>query len=111
MTPDAEEPEGQGPEFRVYVTPEMEGGVYANLLGVWHTAYEFTLDFCATQPPQPRDPGDPESPGVVPCRVVARIKIPPTLIFDVLQALNQNMTKYEAKYGEIKRPDSSQEDE
>jgi Protein of unknown function (DUF3467) len=92
-------------EFQLAVPPELEGGVYSNFLGVWHTAYEFTLDFCSTQPAQPVDPEDPNSPAVVPCRVVARVKIPPTLVFNVLQALNENMTNYEATYGPIQRPE------
>ncbi len=97
-------------EFQLAVPPELEGGVYSNFLGVWHTAYEFTLDFCSTQQPaQPIDPEDPNSPAVVPCRVVARVKIPPTLVFNVLQALNENMTNYEAIYGPIQRPEDRDE--
>ena len=36
--------------FNLQVPPELEGGVYANFLGVWHTGYEFTLDFAVIQP-------------------------------------------------------------
>lgn len=98
---------GPPAEFQVQIEPDQEAGVYANFLSVWHSAYEFTLDFASTQPPQPRDPGDRESAVVVPCRVVAQIKIPPTLIFNVLQALNENMTRYEEAFGPIKRPDET----
>jgi hypothetical protein len=35
---------------------------------------------------------------------VARVKIPTTVIFDVLRALNENMTRYEASFGEIRSP-------
>jgi hypothetical protein len=91
-------------EFQVQIPPELESGVYANFLSVWHTAYEFTLDFAATQPPQVDDANDPGSPARVPCRVVARVKIPVTVLFDVLRALNENMTRYEGVFGEIKRP-------
>jgi hypothetical protein len=104
------EGEEQPTEFQLAVTPELEGGVYSNFLGVWHTAYEFTLDFCSTQPAQPVDPEDPNSPAIVPCRVVARVKIPPTLVFNVLQALNENMTNYEATYGTIKRPEEREDE-
>jgi Protein of unknown function (DUF3467) len=102
-----ERPDGVG--FHVYLPPELESGSYANFLVVWHTAYEFTLDFCSTQPPQPQNAEDPESPALVPCRVVSRVKIPPTLIFNVLQALNDNMTQYESKFGEIKRPEPQED--
>jgi len=97
--------------FHVYVPPEVEAGTYANVVTVWHSPYEFTLDFSVTQPPQPTDPENPEAGGVVPSRVVARVKIPVTLIFDVLRALNGNMTLYEQRYGEIQRPGHEEEED
>lgn len=91
-------------EFQIIVPPDLERGAYANFLSVWHTPFEFTLDFAALELPQRTDPENAESPVRVPCRVVARVKIPPTVLFDVLRALNENMTKYESTYGEIRRP-------
>ena len=84
------------------VPPDKEAGSYANFLGVWHSAYEFTLDFCVMQRLEPSadDPGR----SVMPCLVTSRVKIPVTLIFDVVRALNENMTRYEETFGEIKRP-------
>ena len=91
-------------QFELAVPPELESGVYANVLGVWHTVYEFTLDFASMQPPQVRDEDDPASPAVVPCRVVSRVTVPVTGVFDLIRALNENMTKYEERFGEIRRP-------
>ncbi|HEY6015820.1 MAG TPA: DUF3467 domain-containing protein [Gaiellaceae bacterium] len=87
------------PERRLEVDlpDELVPGVYANAAGVWHTPYEFTVDFLSLLL------RDPEAPDVVPCRVVARIKLPPTVIFDLIRALNANMTVYEARFGEIHR--------
>jgi hypothetical protein len=97
------------PQFRVSIPPALEGGVYSNFVSVWHTAYEFTLDFSVLQPVQQPEPG---SPLVVPCHVTSRVKIPVTLIFDLLRALNDNMTKYEQKFGEITKPmQATEEDE
>jgi hypothetical protein len=96
------EPEGRPTEFQIMVPPELEGGVYANFLSSWHTPYEFTLDFAATQPPQV--PDDPLAPIAIPCRVVTRVKIPVTLVFDVIRALNEVMTGYESQFGEIRPP-------
>ena len=96
--------EGGGqPEFVFNVPDELTTGQYSNLLAIWHTAHEFTLDFAVTMPTQPGESGSP----VVPSEVVARIKIAPSVIFDVLRALNENMTRYEATYGEIPRPGES----
>ena len=82
------------------VAKEAEGGVYSNFVGVWHTAHEFTLDFCSTQPPQVDESGE----SFVPARVVSRVKIPPTMLFELLKALNTNMTSYESVFGEIRQP-------
>ncbi len=101
--------QNQNIHFELRVPPEMEGGVYANFLGVWHTAHEFTLDFSATLPAEPIE--SPEDGAVmhVPCRVTARIKVPPTLVFDIIRALNDNLTGYEEKFGSIRRPGSDDE--
>ena len=93
---------GQQPEFAFRVPEELAGGTYANLLAIWHTAHEFTLDFAVTMPAEGSESGPPR----VPCEVVARVKISPSVVFDVLRALNENMTKYESTYGDIPRPGS-----
>lgn len=102
LTPD---PRAQHLHFAIDLPEELEGGVYANVLAAWHSAFEFTLDFASTGPVQPRDPGDPGAGFEVPCRVVSRVKIPVALIFDVLRTLNEEMTKYESEFGEIRRPE------
>jgi uncharacterized protein DUF3467 len=94
--------QGRPTNFQIVIPPELEGGVYANFLAAWHTAHEFTLDFSATQPPQASPEGDEALN--IPCRVVARVKIPITLVFDVIRALNEQMTNYESQFGEIRRP-------
>ncbi|MFN2525756.1 MAG: DUF3467 domain-containing protein [Actinomycetota bacterium] len=82
------------------IPPELEGGTYANFLGVWHTPYEFTLDFAVMQPRQETEDGLR-----IPCRVVSRVRLPVTLMFEVLRTLNANMTRYESTFGEIKEPE------
>jgi hypothetical protein len=106
---EATPPEERPTAFEISVPPDLESGVYANFLSIWHTAYEFTLDFAVTQPVQVSDPDDPESLVTVPCRGVARVKIPVTVLFDVLRALNDNLTRYEETYGEIHRPERREE--
>jgi hypothetical protein len=96
--------------FEIRVPPELEAGAYSNFLSVWHTPSEFTLDFAVTQPVELVEPNNPNSSVRVPCRVVARVKIPPRLIFSILQSLNENMTKYEASFGEIVAPSAEGKD-
>lgn len=106
-TEDEVEGEGEQPEFAGFqfnVPPEWEGGVYANMLSVYHSAYEFTFDWAVTQVPQPADPENPAEAYVVPCTVTARVRVPATLIFDVLRAINGDMTAYEQEWGEIRSP-------
>jgi hypothetical protein len=81
-------------ELQINVPDEVASGVYSNLVLVWHTPYEFTLDFAAIEPGEGNR---------VPCRVVSRVRIPPTVIFDLMRALNENMSIYESKFGEIRR--------
>jgi hypothetical protein len=91
-------------ELKLDVPPELEGGTYANVLNVWHTAYEFTLDFGVMQ--QVGEPEDPDAAVQVPVRVVSRVRIPVTLLFEVLKALNTNMTGYESTFGPIREPEA-----
>ncbi|HVU71718.1 MAG TPA: DUF3467 domain-containing protein [Mycobacteriales bacterium] len=82
------------------VDDDTEPGVYANLLSVWHSQHEFTLDFAATLPAQPGADGNV----IQPARVVARVKLAPTVVFSVLRALNENLTAYESSFGPVKEP-------
>jgi Protein of unknown function (DUF3467) len=96
-------------KYDVQIPSDLEGGTYANFLGVWHTGHEFTLDFAVIQPSIV--PENPTEPITVPCRVVSRVKIPPSLIFDIMRALSTNMTLYENTFGEIQKPEPRQGDE
>jgi Protein of unknown function (DUF3467) len=69
-----EQPTEEAARLEVYVPPEHEGGVYANVVGVWHSAYEFTLDFCVAQPARREE--EAEDSVVIPCRVVSRCAFP-----------------------------------
>jgi hypothetical protein len=85
-----------------HVPDDLQAGRYANILGVWHSPHEFTLDFSVSGVSTP--PDDPDGQPTIPCEVVARIKVAPTLVFELLKALNENMGRYEAQFGEIRRP-------
>ena len=85
------------PTLEYRVSEEIEGGVYANSVTLWHTGHEFTFDFCSSLPTRQDEDGSM----TVPLRVVSRIKLPVSVIFDLLQAINTDMTKYEAAYGPI----------
>ena len=96
MTPPA-------PAVQINVPPDQVAGAYANIVGVWSTPYDFAIDFAVNQPYA-------SGPGALAGKVVARVRIPPTIVFDLLQALNQELGRYEEQFGPIKRPGEDQEE-
>ena len=98
----------EAPRLDFYLPPDQEAGIYANAAAVWHTRYDFTLDFASTQTVRPSDPDDPESQLVLPARIVARIRIPPTQAFDLIRAISGTIERYEAAWGEIVPPEPRQ---
>jgi hypothetical protein len=102
--------EGDRPErdfnFDFDTSSEAPRSVYANILAVWYSPYEFALDWGLTDVVEAEDPEDTSSPLRVPVSVVARVRVPTGLMFDVLRMLNEAMTDYEAIFGEIRRPEA-----
>ncbi len=86
---------GPRPKVNVKVDDERRHGTYANFLVVSHSPHEFTLDFCQVMPR-----GDQTE--AVNAEVVSRVKIAPTMVGRVLNALNTNMSNYEEKFGAVK---------
>jgi hypothetical protein len=100
---DAQQNQQQPTRFEIQVPDELREGAYANFLSVWHTQHDFTLDFAVTDQPVANDPL--EGGGVtVPCQVVSRIRIPATVVEDILRALAQNVTDFENVVGRIRKP-------
>ena len=66
------------------------GGVYANLVHVWHTALEFTVEFAVSLPVMP------ETPEAV---CVAWMKVPPQVAWELTKLLSEQVAKYEEQYG------------
>lgn len=86
---------GDHPQF--IVPPGLEAGVYADEFAVWNTAHAFVLDFAAADAPQSDGP-DTEA------HLVARVRLPTSLVFSFLQAVNAKMGEYEHDWGEIRAP-------
>ena len=79
-----------------FLTPEKQSaGAYANVLSIWHSQHEFTFDFAVTQQLRAM----PDGSYVLPAEVTARVRVPPGVVFSILQAINDNLAKYEAHYG------------
>ena len=91
-------------QHRFRCPPELEGGVYANMVGVWHTGHEFTIDFASSLPAKRGTDEQGNDVVVVGQKINARVKIAPTMMFEIIRALDHNLQKYEAQFGPVARP-------
>ena len=82
------------------VPDDLTGGTYANHVVVWHTFHEFTLDF-SVAPTVPAEVTDESGNVVIPSQVVARIKVPHSVIFEIARAISTNVNEYEQSFGAI----------
>ena len=81
-------PEGKKlQELGIKITDEILRGVYANNMVVAHTKEEFFVDFINVIPPQ----------GIVTARVI----ISPGHMKRIIRAMSDNVSRYEAKFGEM----------
>jgi hypothetical protein len=65
-------------------------GIYSNLAIITHSSAEFVIDFTRMVPNVPK------------AKVYARIIMTPQHAKSFLKALEENITKYESQFGEIK---------
>lgn len=72
-----------GQEIQVELPAELDVGVYANFALVQSGEHDFTIDFCQVNPP--REESDPAR-----VRVVSRVRIAPSFVGPLLQAISQN---------------------
>ena len=82
----------QKQEIKVNFPEKLHGGVYANNMIVTHTKEEFVLDFLAVFPPQ----------GMLNARVI----ISPGHLKRLIKALQENLGKYETRFGAIQEASS-----
>ena len=75
--------------FNVKISDDDLKGRYSNLLRIAHTREEFILDFINVVPPQ--------------AIVVSRIATSPGHLKRIIQALVDNLERYEKAYGEIRQ--------
>jgi hypothetical protein len=69
--------------------------IYANLARISHSPAEIIIDFARILPGQPKT------------RVLSRLLMSPIGIKMFYRALGENLSRYEASYGEIKLPGNS----
>jgi len=82
-------------ELSINIKPEIATGKYSNLAVITHSRSEFILDFAAVLPGTPQ----PE--------VVSRVIMNPEHAKRLMMALQDNVSKYESQFGQIKLADAA----
>ena len=87
--PMADTPKPPDVPLQVQIDDDMANGQYVNMALVNHSDTEFTLDFIYVQPNVPK------------ARVRSRIITNPKHMKRLVAAMQDNIARYEAKYGPI----------
>ena len=86
---DEKEKKGTDQQINVELTDEIAEGTYSNLAMIAHSNSEFVIDFIRLMP------------GVPKAKVKSRIIITPDHAKRLLNALKENIEKYEQAFGKI----------
>ena len=79
-------------QIRIRVKDEELKGVYSNMMQILHTKEEFILDFFLVSPPE----------GILASRVI----MSPGHLKRMIKALQENVGKYEEKFGKIEEAEA-----
>jgi hypothetical protein len=87
--------------INLHTSPEVMAGLYANFANVSHSEYEFTITFARVD----HEVEAEEIPGVV----VSRISLSPKFMRELIDAMEDNWSKWRTKEGiknlpEVRRP-------
>ena len=74
-------------QIQIKATNDSLKGVYANMAQISHGSEEFILDFVSAMPPQ--------------AQLVSRVVVSPSHFKRLSQAMQDNLKKYEEKFGTI----------
>jgi hypothetical protein len=77
--------------INIHTSPEIMAGVYANFANVSHSDYEFTITFARVD----HEVDEEEIPGVV----VSRVNLSPRFMRELIDAMEDNWSKWQAKEG------------
>lgn len=81
-------------QLQIQLDDDVANGRYVNMALVNHTETEFTFDFIYVQPQQPK------------AKVLARIITSPKHMKRLITAMQENVAKYEARFGPIPLSDT-----
>ena len=90
-------------QYNIQTTPEAMMGVYANFANVSHSDYEFTITFARVD----HEVDDAEVPGVV----VTRVNVSPRFMRELIDAMEDNYSKWRTREGIRDLPEYPEADE
>jgi hypothetical protein len=79
--------------IQIALPPKHLAGVFADFVRAWHTKDAFVLDFAALTEPVQRD--DDSGDLVHNAAIVSRVRIPPSQVFELMKALEQQLSAWE----------------
>jgi hypothetical protein len=77
--------------INIHTSPEIMAGVYSNFANVSHSDYEFTVTFARVD----HEVEEEEIPGVV----VSRINLSPRFMRELIDAMEDNYSKWRTREG------------
>ena len=77
--------------INIHFSPDIMAGVYANFANVSHSDYEFTITFARVD----HEVDEDEIPGVV----VSRVNLSPKFMRELIDAMQDNYSKYQTREG------------
>ena len=89
--------------FDIHADPEVMGGHYANFANVSHSDYEFTITFARVD----HEVEEEAVPGVV----VARMNLSPRFMRELIDAMEDNFSKWQTREGIKNLPEFDDNDE
>lgn len=90
-----EKQQGKPRQIQIELPEEVAEGIYTNLAVITHSTSEFVLDFARMVPGNPK------------AKVQGRIIMTPVNAKLLLRTLEDNIKKFEDKFGEIVTPDKT----
>lgn len=93
MADEKKKSEKRDKQINIELSEDTAEGIYANLAMIAHSSSEFVIDFIRLMP------------GVPKAKVKSRIVITPEHAKRLLNALEDNINKYEEHFGEVKQND------
>ncbi len=82
-------------QLKIELSAEVAEGIYSNLAIISHSSSEFVLDFIRIMPGTPK------------ANVKSRVILTPEHAKRLLNALQDNINKYERQFGKIKTPENN----